>query len=83
MAFVYILRSEASGRYYIGSSTDLVRRMEEHGRGHSPATRGRGPWRLVYQEEYATLAEGRRRERQIKRWKSARLIDRLIASRSG
>ena len=32
MACVYILQSEASQRFYIGSTTDLTRRLEEHGR---------------------------------------------------
>src|SRR5216684_5991134 len=46
MAFVYILQSETTGRFYIGSTDDLERRLAEHLRGHSPATRGRGPGNL-------------------------------------
>ena len=83
MGVVYILQSETTARFYIGSTADLPRRLDEHQRGHSPATLGRGPWKLVYQEEFSSLAEARRREAEIKRWKSAKLIHRLIAQSGG
>ena len=69
--------------FYVGSSDDLERRISEHLRGHSPATRGRGPWKLVYTEEFETLLEARRRELEIKRWKSAKLIQALVRSSVG
>jgi putative endonuclease len=78
MAFVYILQSETTKGFYIGSTDDLGRRLEEHARGHSLATRGRGPWKLVHQEQFASLLEARRRELDIKRWKSAKLVQALI-----
>jgi putative endonuclease len=67
MPSVYILQSETSKRFYIGSTDDLLRRLSEHGRGHSLATRGPGPWKLVYKEEFHQLLEARRRELRIKR----------------
>ena len=78
MAFVYILQSETT-RFYVGSTDDLQRRMSEHLRGHSPATRGRGPWKLVYQKHFDTLIGARRRELEIKHWKSAKMIQALVA----
>ncbi|MBI3669252.1 MAG: GIY-YIG nuclease family protein [Acidobacteria bacterium] len=42
MASVYILQSHSSGRYYVGSTNDLSRRLSEQDRAHSQATRGRG-----------------------------------------
>jgi putative endonuclease len=83
MAFVYILQSETTGRFYIGSTHDLERRLSEHLRGHSPATRRRGPSKLVYQAQFDTVIEARRREVEIKRWKSARMIQALIRSSVG
>jgi putative endonuclease len=83
MAFLYILESLTTGRFYIGSTTDLDRRMDEHQRGHSPATRGRGPWKLAYRESFPRLREARKRELEIKGWKSAKLIRQLIASGHG
>ncbi|MGH9708009.1 MAG: GIY-YIG nuclease family protein [Candidatus Acidiferrales bacterium] len=83
MAWLYILRSESSGRYYVGSTNDLDRRLSEHNRSHSLATRGRGPWSLVHQERFPTLLEARRRELEIKKWKSAKAISLLIEKRVG
>ncbi len=78
MACVYILQSLTTGRFYVGSSSDLLRRLSEHQRHHSPFTRRGGPWKLVYQEEIADLTGARRRERQMKSWNSPRSIQELI-----
>jgi putative endonuclease len=82
-AFLYILQSQTSGKFYVGSTDDLDRRLSEHARNHTPSTRGRGPWTLVHKEEFASLLQSRRREMEIKRWKSARLIRALIATPTG
>jgi putative endonuclease len=82
MASVYILQSESSGKFYIGSTNDLQRRLCEHARAHSLATRGRGPWKLVYQEVLPTLILARQREREIKNWKSAKKIVKLMAAKA-
>jgi putative endonuclease len=78
MCFLYILQSESSGRFYVGSTDDLDRRLSEHLRGHTPSTRGRGPWKLAYTESFETLLQARRRELEIKRLKSSRMIRALI-----
>jgi len=57
MASLYILQSEKTGQYYVGSTNDLDRRLAEHMRGQTPSTRKRGPWKLVHREEFATLLE--------------------------
>ena len=78
MPFLYILQSKTTGNFYIGTAVDSDARFSDHVRGQSLYTRGRGPWTRVYQEEYPTLAEARRRERQLKSWKSHRSIQELI-----
>ena len=77
--WAYILKSDSSGEYYVGQTRDPERRVLYHNRGLSPFTRGRGPWRLVYTERFATRSEAIRRERAIKSWKSRRTIEELIA----
>jgi putative endonuclease len=61
MFYVYVLRSESDTGFYIGFSTDLKRRLSEHTRGVSFATKSRGPWKLIYYEAYTEreYAEGR------------------------
>jgi putative endonuclease len=81
MPTVYILESQSSKRFYIGSATDAQARLAEHQRGQTRSTRGRGPWELVYREEFKTTAEAHHRELQLKSWKSHRSIQELIDSR--
>jgi putative endonuclease len=78
MPAVYILRSKTSGKFYIGCAENPLARLNEHRRGQTISTRGRGPWDLVYQEHFDSLPEARRRERQLKTWKSHRSIQELI-----
>jgi len=58
---VYILKSEA-GRSYVGHTKHLHIRMVEHNSGKNKATKGKGPWRLVYQEEFETRSGAAQRE---------------------
>lgn len=79
MFTVYILRSSISGRHYIGSTNDLVRRLSEHNRGHTKSTRQKGNWEVIYTEEYVESLEASRRERQIKSYKGGNGFKKLIA----
>ena len=78
MPSVYILESENTHRFYIGCAENPLARLAEHQRGQTIATRGRGPWALVYQEAFENLTQARRRERQLKSWKSHRSLQELI-----
>ena len=78
MPAVYILRSGTTQKFYIGCTARLTIRVAEHQRGQTASTRGRGPWVLVYEEQFDTLAEARGRERQLKSWKSHRSLQDLI-----
>ncbi|MFQ3588472.1 MAG: GIY-YIG nuclease family protein [Fimbriimonadaceae bacterium] len=75
---VYILRSRSTGRFYVGCTDRIDRRLAEHNAGQTPSTRGRGPWELAYAETFGTRREALERERQIKSWKSHRSIQELI-----
>ncbi|MCH8850302.1 MAG: GIY-YIG nuclease family protein, partial [Chloroflexi bacterium] len=46
MSYVYILESVNTGRYYIGCTDDLERRLHEHNNGKSASTKAFRPWRL-------------------------------------
>ena len=78
MFYCYILRSEKTGRFYIGSAEDVAKRLLEHNSGRVTSTRGRGPWACVWKEGFPTRADAVKRERQIKSWKSAGAIRNLI-----
>ena len=65
--YVYILRC-GDGSLYTGITDNIPRRLASHqaGRG-AKYTRGRGPLKLVYQEEVSDKPAALRREYQIKR----------------
>jgi len=66
MFWVYVLKSEKTGRYYTGSCEDFEDRFRRHNNGESKATKHGIPWRLVYREPFETRAEAVRRERHFK-----------------
>ena len=72
MSYVYILLC-ANGKYYVGSTEDLERRLKEHecGRGCG-FTKAHLPVKLVYKEEYTTIEEAYQRERQLHGWSRAK-----------
>jgi len=77
--YLYILKSAKNSRYYVGSTNDLDRRLAEHDRGKTKYTKYAGPFDLVYQEKFDTLKQARQREYQIKKLKSRKYIEYLIA----
>jgi putative endonuclease len=84
MFWVYVLQNPA-GRFYVGHTDKLERRVESHNRIDKIGgkfTRKNGPWTLVWTEEHPDCSSATRREREIKRWKSVRLIrERLLKIR--
>ncbi len=66
MFYVYVLHSLEDRGFYIGFSTDLRRRMSEHKKGASFATKYRGPWTLIYYEAYIDRQDAEGRERYLK-----------------
>ncbi|MCR4276828.1 MAG: GIY-YIG nuclease family protein [Candidatus Roizmanbacteria bacterium] len=78
MFFIYIIESTLSGKYYIGCTDNINRRLIDHNKGLSKYTRNKGPWVLKYSEEYGNLSEARKREKQIKSWKKRKYIKKLF-----
>ena len=79
-AYTYILYSEKLNKYYIGSTTNIERRLLEHNRGKEKFTKTGCPWILVYMEIFTDLLDARRRELHIKKQKSRKYIETLIRS---
>ena len=72
MANLYILRLK-SGNLYIGATTDLLKRYQDHQNGKAcRTTKLDPPIKLVYSESSPTFSEARMREAQIKRWTRAK-----------
>jgi putative endonuclease len=84
MFWVYVLQNPA-GHFYIGHTDDLENRISNHNRTDKiigKFTRKSGPWTLMWSEEHHSRSAAMRREREIKNWKSARLIrNRLLKTK--
>ena len=77
---LYILYSPKLNKYYVGSTSDLERRLADHNRGKEKFTKTGIPWHLVYSEEFSELKAARTRELFIKKQKSRKYIEQLIGS---
>jgi putative endonuclease len=66
MHYVYVLRSEKDGRFYVGMTGNVNRRIKEHNAGRAKSTKGWRPWKLFFVEEVDTRVEAREREKHLK-----------------
>jgi putative endonuclease len=66
---------------YTGFTADLEHRIGQHNAGITKSTKNRGPWKLVYQEEYDSRATAMRREKFLKSGKERELLAELIAEK--
>ncbi len=79
MSFVvYILYSKSLNRYYVGSTNNLISRLNQHNKGKSISTKSGLPWNLVYSEEYNTRTDAIRREKQIKTYHGGQAFKKLL-----
>ena len=81
MYYVYILKSETTGRYYCGQTNNLSKRISQHNDPMNTFTRTtsrhRGPWVLFTHFSCESRQEALRLERRIKK----RGIKRFLISR--
>ncbi|MDD2935536.1 MAG: GIY-YIG nuclease family protein [Candidatus Pacebacteria bacterium] len=66
MFYLYILGSRKDRDIYIGSTSDLKRRLIEHNSEKVLSTKSRTPLELLYYEAYKTEQEARERESSLK-----------------
>ena len=79
--WVYVLRN-LSGKFYIGLTDDLQRRLTEHNTGASKWTKKHGPWMLVWQKGPKSLTDARKLENWLKRQKGGNGFYELTGLRS-
>lgn len=65
--FVYVLRSALDPtRHYVGTASDVQRRLAYDNAGESPHTSKHQPWRVLVTIEFATQDVALRFERYLK-----------------
>lgn len=66
MYFAYAIRSTIRNYLYVGLTSDVFRRLNEHNSGKLKTTKPYRPFTLVYKKEFETRAEARVEEKRLK-----------------
>jgi putative endonuclease len=74
MYYTYILKSQTSGKLYIGQTNDLNDRLQRHNSGQSPATKGKGPWVLIFSQAFDSRSQAVQLELKLKSFKNHQYI---------
>lgn len=78
MFYNYVLKSNKFDEIYIGFTSDLKRRLEEHNQGLNLSTKRYKPWKLIYYEACLNKDDSMRRERYLKTTQGRRLLQRRL-----
>ena len=80
-SYVYILASAPYGTLYIGTTTDLIKRVWEHRNRVVPGfTDKYGVHMLVWFETHGSLDSAATREKRLKHWKRTWKLDLISTS---
>jgi putative endonuclease len=66
MFVVYVLESLKDKKHYIGQTSDLKRRIQEHNQGRVRWTKAHRPWKVLYTEEFENRTAAIKREHYLK-----------------
>ena len=68
MYFVYMIKN-FSNQLYVGVTKNLEDRLDYHNNKRGALFTQNGNYKIVFHEEYSNLADARKREIQIKKWR--------------
>jgi putative endonuclease len=74
----YILFSQAVNKYYIGSTNNILRRLDEHNSRQSASTKAGVPWKLVFMKEFVLKSDAIKLEYKLKKMKSRKYLEWFI-----
>jgi len=66
MWYVYVLLSQRTEQWYIGSTKDLQKRILRHNTKKNKSTKYGVPWRIIYYEASLKREDARAREKYLK-----------------
>ena len=75
---VYVLKSLKDNSRYVGITSNIYRRLQEHNSGKSKYTKGHAPYKIVYQEKFLNRNLARDREKYFKSGHGRADLDKLI-----
>lgn len=76
---VYVVRSESTGKIYIGYTANEEVRLKRHNKllpikSKSYTFKNKGPWKIVYLEKFLTMKEAIKREKELKSFRGREFI---------
>ena len=80
--YLYIIFSKTLNKFYVGHTSNLQERIRKHYTNHKGFTGSKADWKVVFLEQYNSKKDAYKREREIKKWKSRKMIERLIRNGS-
>jgi len=82
MLTVYIIYSANSDRFYVGYTSDLVKRIHEHNSGMNTSTATTQDWVVQFSRKFESRIQAVEFENFIKKKKSRKYIQWLISSQT-
>lgn len=76
--YVYILQSLKNLSLYIGYTSDLKKRVKDHNKGLSKATKPHFPYKLIFYEAYLNRQDAKKREVYLKSGYGRRTIKKML-----
>ena len=73
MHIIYILYNSVENKFYVGYTTNLIRRIKEHTLGKVVSTRKKNK-HLIFYEVFVNIKDARRREKYFKTTKGKRTL---------
>ena len=71
--WLYAIKSESSGRIYLGQAVDLEDRIRRHNSGEVYSTKADRPWRLIGSQSFESRSQAFWKEGELKRSRGKRL----------
>ncbi len=78
MYFVYAIKSMHRNYIYVGITSDLDGRLDQHNKGYEKTTKPYAPFELIYKEEQPDREQARVREKYLKSAVGKRFLRSLI-----
>jgi putative endonuclease len=77
---VYVILSELDHQFYVGFTSDIVKRIDEHNKGRNPSTKNRRPFKLIFLEYYLFKDDAQNREVYFKSSKGKRMLKLMLSN---
>ena len=75
---MYVLKSEKTGKYYIGCTNDLKKRIVQHNKGETESTKRDMPWKIVCYKNFNDQKQAYECEKLVKSYKGGNGFRKII-----